>query len=68
MAGLVEPAGASGDVGHCALTRHWFIREENFVPYFLANDPCGRPDFCGAQTVPVDHRDLIMMVTWEFAE
>jgi hypothetical protein len=25
-------------------------------------------DISGAQTIPVDHRDLIMMVTWEFSE
>jgi hypothetical protein len=34
MAGLVEPAGASGDVGHCAPTCHWFIREEILCPIF----------------------------------
>jgi hypothetical protein len=34
MAGLVEPAGASGDVGPCALRRHWLSEKKILYPIF----------------------------------
>jgi len=44
------------------------IREEKLCPIRGGWHHATNADLCLAQTVSIDHRDLIMMVTWEFAE